>query len=141
HARRPRAREDFRTDRADAGASGAGRSVTALYEIVPAGSEARQVGARRYGRPGSAPVAAPGSDEYAFVRIRYKLPGESQRSLIARPVTPADEGAPDTEARFAAAVAALGQLLCGGEHLGDVCYAYVWRPAHAAEGVDHTRVR
>jgi Ca-activated chloride channel family protein len=126
-------REDFNNDRVDAGEIGAGHSVTALYEITPAGSAARAVEPLRYG---AAPAADGTSDEYAFVRIRYKLPDEDASRLIERPVTAADQGPGDTDARFAAAVAAFGQLLHGGEHMGDFGYDDVVALASAAKGDD-----
>ena len=51
------AREDFNNDKVDAGDIGAGHTVTALYEITPAGKGAEAMDALRY--PASKP--APGS--------------------------------------------------------------------------------
>ena len=47
--------QDFNDDKKDAGEIGAGHTVTALYEIVPAGGDDR--GARR--RPAQVPGADP----------------------------------------------------------------------------------
>ena len=44
------AREDFRNDKADAGEIGAGHTVTAIYEVTPAGSGAERVAPLRYRR-------------------------------------------------------------------------------------------
>ena len=66
---------DFADDRKDAGEIGAGHSVTALYEVVPAGLEPPgTVDPSRYGRPAPRPDPAPGadSDELLTVRLRYK---------------------------------------------------------------------
>ena len=55
-----------------------------------------------------------------FLKIRYKLPKEETSRLIEPPITrpprrrPSTEAA--TEARFATAVAAFGQLLRGEPH-------------------------
>lgn len=138
------AREDFNNDKVDAGEIGSGHRVTALYEITPVGSQARLVDDLRYGAPaetGAEPEAETGaaadpSDELAFLKIRYKQPGADESQLITRPVTPADAAAPGTEARFAAAVAAFGQLLRGGEHLGSFDYADVAELARGARGED-----
>ena len=44
------AREDFRNDKADAGETGAGHTVTAIYEVTPSGSGAERVAPLRYRR-------------------------------------------------------------------------------------------
>ena len=118
-------REDFNNDAVDAGDIGAGHTVTAIYEFTPAGSAASLIEERRY-----APAAAvdrEGGEEYAFLKIRYKLPEEEQSRLITRPVTPRDsvvlgKGVAGREAGFATAVAGFAQLLKGGRYTGDYGY-------------------
>ncbi len=134
------AREDFNNDAIDAGEIGSGHTVTALYEITPVGSDARLVDPPRYG---AAEVDASGvatSDEYAFVKIRYKQPEANQSQLITQPVTPADEIDPSmssaVEARFAASVAAFGQLLRGGRYTQQFDYDDVIDLASGAKGED-----
>jgi Ca-activated chloride channel family protein len=130
-------REDFNNDKVDAGDVGSGHSVTALYEIVPAGGPAT-MDALRYGQQGQAPSGTSG--ELAFVKLRYKLP-QSDTSLLM--TTPVDgkasfgrfEDAPQ-EARFATAVAGFGELLRGGQHNGRFTYDDVLRLASAARGED-----
>ena len=115
----------------DAGEIGAGHRVTALYEITPVGG-ATAVDPLRYG---DTAVPTGPADELAFVKIRYKQPDADKSQLITRPVTPADRKTPDTEARFAAAVAAFGQLLRGGRHMGDFGYArMLWSLPMAQKG-------
>ena len=66
-------REDFNNDQVDAGEVGSGASVTALYEITPAGARGSS-DPLRYGA--AEPAAAPaGARELAYLKIRYKLPG------------------------------------------------------------------
>jgi len=112
-------REDFNNDQVDAGEVGSGASVTALYEITPVGGPL-SADPLRY-QPVSTGGAATG-DEIAFVKVRYKLPGEGTSHLIERPVTAADRPAALAEApeatRFALAVAAYGQKLRGDPWLG-----------------------
>ena len=133
------AREDFRNDKVDAGEIGAGHTVTALYEVTPAGSGAEQVAPLRYRSPEAAPDAGFG-DELAFLKIRYKLPNAETSTLITRPVTlddafeSVDSAPPDT--RFAAAVAAFGQLLRGGRYTGDYGYGEVIALAQGSRGDD-----
>jgi Ca-activated chloride channel family protein len=112
-------REDFNNDQVDAGEVGAGASVTALYEITPVGGPLA-ADPLRY-QPVSTGPSEP-TDEVAFVKVRYKLPGEGTSHLIERPVTAADRPAALAEApestRFALAVAAYGQKLRGDPWLG-----------------------
>ena len=129
-------REDFNNDKVDAGEIGAGHSVTALYEITPVGSDARLVEPSRYSVAEAESDADVRADEYAFLKIRYKQPDASESTLITRPITKADEAEPDTEARFAAAVAGFGQLLRGGRYTGDYGYDDVIGLALGARGDD-----
>ena len=131
-------REDFSNDKVDAGDIGAGHTVTAIYELTPAGSGAERTEPLRY--QVAAPAGSTFKDELAFLKIRYKLPEEETSKLITRPVTLADaatsvEAAP-REARFAAAVAAFGQLLRGGRYIGDYDYDDVAALAQDARGQD-----
>jgi Ca-activated chloride channel family protein len=117
-------REDFNNDRVDAGDIGAGHSVTAIYEVTPPGGNTL-IDPLRY--QSARPQAAPALNEIAFVRIRYKLPGETESREIVRPVTDAD-ASPDLahapeRTRWATAVAAYGQLLRGDPYL-DASYGW-----------------
>jgi Ca-activated chloride channel family protein len=110
-------REDFNNDQVDAGEVGAGATVTALYEITPVGGPS-SVDPLRY-QPERAPAG--GGEELAFLRVRFKRPGMSASELRERPITDADshpslERAPPAM-RWAAAVAAYGQLLRGDPYL------------------------
>jgi len=125
-------KDDFNNDKVDAGDIGAGHTVTALYEVTPRGSRGQLVDPLRYG---TAEQAGTPAGEYAFVKIRYKLPGEDKSHLITQPVTSADER-PDTEASFAAAVAGFGQLLRGGAFTGSYSYDDVIALAQASKGPD-----
>jgi Ca-activated chloride channel family protein len=135
-------REDFNDDRVDAGDVGAGHRVTALYEIAPAGGRGRRVDDLRYGGRGAEAPSAGGSPggEYAFMKIRYKLPGEERSRLITTPITSAQEHrsleAAPREARFAAAVAAFGQILRGDSRVGTYSYEDVLALAKPARGDD-----
>ena len=135
-------REDFNNDAVDAGDIGAGHTVTAIYEITPAGSGAALIDARRYGEVSKPEAKNEVNDGYAFLKIRYKLPGEKSSSLITRPITVADEvdeegaGPLSRETAFAAAVAGFGQLLRGGRHTGDFTYDDVADLARKSKGDD-----
>ncbi|MEZ5762373.1 MAG: DUF3520 domain-containing protein [Paracoccaceae bacterium] len=96
-------REDFNNDRIDAGEIGAGHQVTAPYEVTPAGSVAVLNDPLRYGAAQDSRPAEPSGD-LAWLKLRYKDPGQKTSNLIETPVsaTPA-EG--DGDACFAAAIA------------------------------------
>ncbi|WP_081369449.1 vWA domain-containing protein [Bradyrhizobium japonicum] len=131
-------RDDFANDKVDAGDVGSGQTVTALYDIVPVGGP-RVVDDLRYGA--QAPASdSPSPAEYAFVKIRYKLPRSDQSVLVSTPVDRASEhgrfeDAP-LDARFATSVAAFGEILRGGKHTGRFGYDDVLRIASAARGDD-----
>ncbi|MEO9874077.1 MAG: VWA domain-containing protein [Anderseniella sp.] len=133
-------REDFNNDKVDAGDIGAGHTVTALYEITPVGAEGRLVDSLRY-QPETAKPGSPASaEEYAFMKIRYKLPDSNTSTLISAPVTRASEAASVEQAsrddRFAASVAAFGQVLSGGRYTGSFSYDDVVSLARSAKGED-----
>ena len=131
-------RDDFANDKVDAGDVGSGQTVTALYDIVPVGGP-RMVDDLRYGAKAPA-SGAPSPAEYAFVKIRYKLPRSDQSLLISTPVDRGSEfsrfdDAP-LDARFATSVAAFGEILRGGKHTGLFGFDDVLRVASAARGDD-----
>ncbi|PKP74456.1 MAG: VWA domain-containing protein [Alphaproteobacteria bacterium HGW-Alphaproteobacteria-6] len=128
------ARTDFSNDRVDAGEIGAGHQVTALYEITPVGSPARLTDPLRYAAPAT-PGAPDATGETGFLRLRYKAPGAATSSLIEVAI-PAKVTEPDTDARFAAAIAGIGQLLSDPRHLGDWGWDQAIALAQGARGQD-----
>lgn len=107
--------EDFNNDAVDAGDIGAGHQVTAIYEIVPAGSEG-WISPHRYEQAGNSTGRNASADEVAFVQLRYKLPGSETSRLIQRSIPAqmmASARPPRGDMAFATAVAAYGQLLRG----------------------------
>lgn len=136
------AREDFNNDQVDAGEVGSGASVTALYEITPAGAAASSDPLRyQSARPAAAPSA-----ELAFLKVRYKLPGETRSKLIDRPITRADASqslaAAPEQTRWAVAVAAFGQKLRGDPWLAaDYGWPQVVSLAQGARGADEYGLR
>ncbi|MBB6094804.1 Ca-activated chloride channel family protein [Povalibacter uvarum] len=130
------AREDFNNDKVDAGDIGAGHRITALYEIVPAGAKGR-VDDLRYAPAATKPTA--GRGEIANVRLRYKLPDGETSKLLEYPIAraslvAADRMSPDL--RFAASVAAFGQVLRGGKYTGEFGYRDIESLAKAGLGDD-----
>lgn len=134
------AREDFNNDQVDAGDIGAGHNVTALYEIIPTG----QTGWLPESRYQAAPAANDkAGSEYAFINLRYKLPGQSNSILINRPVAvgskPLAQGSNAT--RQAVAAAAFGELLRGGKYSGNFGWPQTLELARSAQSPDHHGLR
>lgn len=131
-------REDFNNDNIDAGDIGAGHTVTAVYELTPVGSGGSYIDDLRYQEKSVTGEAS--SDEYAFLKIRYKLPDSDTSTLTTVPISQAVEqdsvSAAPREARFATAVAAFGQLLSGGRHTGSYSYDDVVALAQSSKGHD-----
>ncbi|MET3899646.1 Ca-activated chloride channel family protein [Devosia sp. UYZn731] len=142
-------REDFNNDAVDAGDIGAGHTVTAIYEITPAGSDANLVDPLRYDtKPAADPAAVATTNaptELAFLKMRYKLPNEDVSQLLEVPVTPSvvygniDAVSPDM--KFAAAVAAFGQKLKGSNYGGAMSWSDIAMLAQTGRGADTSGYR
>lgn len=137
-------RQDFNNDQVDAGEIGAGHTVTALYEIARVGSSGALIYDLRYADGegddnDKTPTDSDATGELAFLRLRYKRPGESESRLIEQAI-PREAVEPMSAAsddfRFASAVAGFGQLLAGSAHTGAWSYADVLTLARPARGSD-----
>lgn len=136
-------REDFNNDKIDAGDMGAGHTVTAIYEFVPVGSSALSVDPLRYAEKEAAKVAAePVADngEYAFLKIRYKLPNEDTSKLITTPVTKANPEI-SQDVRFSVAVAAFAQILKNDSSIQSMSLDDVIALAQSGKGEDPFGIR
>lgn len=143
------AREQFNDDKVDAGDVGAGHTVTALYEWVPRGAKGsvdplryqkEPPKAKRESERASKGGAKGRSQELAWIKLRYKKPGESESQLVQFPVLrpaqlPAIEQS-EQEMRFAAAVAAWGQWLRGSTLIGDYGPQQIQALARESRGTD-----
>jgi Ca-activated chloride channel family protein len=113
-------REDFNNDRVDAGEVGSGMAVTALYEIKRTGSVPPVDPLRYQPQVVSVGTSDMTAGELAYLKIRYKLPGDARSQLMTRPITEGDridsDAAPQAT-RWALAVAAYGQVLRGDPYL------------------------
>ncbi len=127
-------REDFNNDKVDAGEIGAGHDVTALYEVTLVGSGGEAVDPLRYG---SKPAPQARGNELAWLRLRYKDPGQSQSKLIESAISAAPTArAPSPALRWSAAVAAYADLLRGGEHMNGFGWDQVRALAMSSRGDD-----
>lgn len=133
--------EDFANDVKDAGDVGAGHTVTALYEIVPAGAKLDvtlpDVAALRYQRPTG--DASP-TDDLLHVAMRYKAPDGERSILVTHPVR-ATRSRPSEAMRFASAVAGFGMLLRESPNAGTLTWNQVLTLARAARGSDEDGYR
>jgi Ca-activated chloride channel family protein len=131
-------REDFNNDAVDAGEIGAGHTVTALYEITPAGSGAALNDPLRYGASSAEP--APVSGELGFLKMRYKAPDGDVSKLITAPITKdlvvSEVAKTGDDQRFAAAVAAFGQKLKGSNYGEGITWQQIADLANGAKGKD-----
>ena len=131
--------EDFSNDTVDAGEIGAGHRVTALYEISLTNSNGQRLPTRRY-QPDSVQSEsgnAAFSNELAHLRIRYKLPDETESKLIQSAVMDSGINARGGDSfNFAAAVAAFGQKLRGGTYLESFSYNDIAALARQSRGSD-----
>jgi len=136
-------REDFNNDEVDAGEIGSGHTVTAIYEITPVGSPAVLNSDLRYGEPKPAPVSGAEpvyGDEYAFLKIRAKTPGEAESELTEIPVIAENEvssfSTASEDVRFSIGVAAFGQKLRGTDQVSSYDYDAIEKIASDARGED-----
>jgi Ca-activated chloride channel family protein len=143
--------EDFNDDTKDAGEIGAGHTVTALYEIVPAGQKvdlppvdelkyqptavsASATDDSKSGESDSGDIA----NELLTLKMRYKQPdGDTSRKLDW---AVSDDGKAFRTAsgdfQFAAAVAGFGLLLRDSQHKGNLTFAAVLELAQSGVGQD-----
>ncbi len=135
--------EDFHDDKKDAGEMGSGHTVTALYELVPAGVESKYLKAvdpLKYQRTQSTGSA---SDEWLTLKIRYKRPDGEASQLLTQGVslTPKAFNSASENFRFAAAVAEFGLLLRGSEYRSGASFDHAAKTAKAALGTDEEGLR
>lgn len=121
------AKEDFNNDKKDAGEIGAGHTVTALYEIIPAGQllpDQSTVDPLKYQKvePKPEPTVEAASNDLLTVKLRYKAPDGDKSQLLEVPfpaehIPTFEESSADFQ--FATAVAAFGMKLRGSPAAGE----------------------
>jgi secreted protein with Ig-like and vWFA domain len=150
--------EDFNNDKKDAGEIGAGHTVTALYEIVPAGKTIEATPAvddLKYQKPAEDAAAAQrktldaihdiqrtlsadATNELLTLKMRYKAPDGDTSQKLEWPVTDGGNtfGNSTEDFRFAAAVAGFGMLLRDSQFKGDLTFKDVMTIAENSLGHD-----
>jgi Ca-activated chloride channel homolog len=140
------ASEDFNDDKKDAGEMGAGHNVTALYELVPAGSDENlpAVDPLKYQAPESKEYhKSDFNDEFLTIKIRYKQPDGMKSMLMVKPVRgPVNStGNASDNLRFAAAVTEFGMILRNSDFTGNATLESAAALARSARGEDEDGYR
>jgi Ca-activated chloride channel family protein len=131
--------EDFNNDKKDAGDLGSGHTVTALYEIIPVGTDSEffKIDAPKY-QSSQITRAAGKSDELMTVKFRYKQPDGDVSKLIIHTQKDNTVELNKTSENFkwSAAVAAFGMLLRNSEYAKGYAYENVLQLAEQTRGKD-----
>jgi Ca-activated chloride channel family protein len=130
--------QDFNDDKKDAGDIGAGHSVTALYEIVPAGVAVPGGKVDQLKYQAKAQPTGGNANELMTVKVRYKAPDGNQSKLLSQ-IVKADKtelAKTSTDFRWAAAVAGFGMMLREAKDRGNLSWAQVLSLAEGARGSD-----
>ncbi|MDP6860407.1 MAG: von Willebrand factor type A domain-containing protein [Verrucomicrobiales bacterium] len=151
YANRRMKAEEFRDDAKDAGEIGAGHAVTALYEIVPAGStsdEGDVAVKSKYRKPAKKAERSDivESEELLTVFLRYKDPEadiKDEAEEFSVPLTDSGKGWENSskDFRFASSVAGFGMLLRNSKFGGQVNYDLLLEIASEGIGKDKNGLR
>ena len=134
--------EDFNDDTKDAGELGSGHTVTALYEVIPKGSNSqfRSIDDLKYQQV--QPITSSNTTDLMTVKLRYKQPdGEQSRYLdtVIKASAFQEERASDNF-NWSAAVAAFGMKLRGSAY-AKMDYDEIKSLAKKARGNDENGYR
>jgi Ca-activated chloride channel homolog len=136
--------QDFNNDKKDAGELGSGHTVTALYEIIPAGvkSEFLDIDDLRYQKNSALPKSTL-SNELMTLKLRYKKPDQDMSQLIVHTIKNYKSATidPSENFRWACAVSGFGMLLRESEYIRNFNYDKVIALAESAKGKDEEGYR
>jgi Ca-activated chloride channel family protein len=128
--------DEFNNDKVDAGDLGAGHSVTAVYELIPAGSSEQLPGVDSLKYQSTTIPNGTYGNELMTVKVRYKAPTGVVSKLFALPVkaskTPFE--ATSTDMKFVSAVIEFGLLLRNSDFKGQASYDHVIETAENTLG-------
>lgn len=130
--------EDFNDDKKDAGELGSGKTVTALYEIIPAESKETvdDIDSLKYQKTDMQdPIV---SNEMMTIKFRYKDPKGGKSKLIVHPLMTSNETYKinSDDFRFASAVAEFGMILRDSEFKAKANLKNVLAAARESKGND-----
>ena len=130
--------EDFDDDKKDAGELGSGKTVTALYEIIPAKSKESvdNIDTLKYQKTVSQDQIA--LNEMMTIKFRYKDPKGSESKLIVHPLLAQDETEQKSseDFRFASSVAEFGMILRDSKFKGKANFKNILTAARESKGID-----
>ena len=129
---------DFNDDQKDAGEIGAGHSVTALYEVVPAGQNIENPGVDELRYSQVEPSDTKFNAELLTVKLRYKQPEGDESKLLTMGLLDRDNAFENASEnlRFASAVAGFGMILRDSNYKGNANLSSIWQIANSARGND-----
>lgn len=132
------ANEDFKNDAKDAGEMGSGHTVTAIYEIIPAGVESIFLPDKLKYQQFTNTTAGSNSEEVCTIKIRYKQPDADKSVQMEEVVKDTHVALEKTSEnfRFSTAVAEFGLLLRNSDFKGLSNYEQVINLAKNAFGKD-----
>nr|MCR5838139.1 DUF3520 domain-containing protein [Kiritimatiellia bacterium] len=126
---------DFNDDKKDAGEIGSGHTMTAFYEIVPAGSDEKiaDVDPLKYQKRTES-----GRGEVCTVKLRWKKPDGDTSMLKEIPISEraVTLETPSEDFRFASAVAEFSLLLSDSKFKGGASFDRILDRARHAKGED-----
>jgi Ca-activated chloride channel family protein len=129
------AAKDFNDDKKDAGEIGSGHTMTAFYEIVPAGSDEKiaDVDPLKYQKRTES-----GRGEVCTVKLRWKKPDGDTSMLKEIPISEAQitSKTPSEDFRFASAVAEFALLASDSKFKGGASFDKILDRARHAKGED-----
>ncbi|CAM1344493.1 vWA domain-containing protein [Tenacibaculum amylolyticum] len=127
--------EDFIDDTKDAGELGSGHTVTALYEVIPVGTESKylkDIPTLKYTNKQTIEEYA---DELLTVKFRYKKPTEEKSKALIKVVKDVIN-TPTVDMNFSAAVALFGMHLRKSKFKNNTTMQNVVALANQGKGID-----
>lgn len=129
--------QDFNNDKVDAGEIGAGKTVTAIYELTPVGKPTL-IDPHRYEKVAAAKTV--NTNEFGFLRIRYKKPDTDKSIVLEEPLLISNNknslDKTSEDFRFAVSVAGFGQLLKDSSYMNNYGFDQIIALAKSGEGSD-----
>jgi len=137
------ANEDFNDDKKDAGELGAGHTVTALYEIIPAGIKDTMIKSVDKLKYQSRKTLVYNNNELMNVKLRYKEPESEESKLLTYPVVNSEGDWQQASDNFklSASIAEFGLLLRESSYKQNSSFGQTLAIAKSAEGKDKNGYR
>lgn len=133
--------EDFKDDKKDAGEIGLGHAVTALYELIPAGSpEIPEVDELKYRKVQS---VTSDTNEVMTLKLRYKPIGQETSQLQTLAIQDSTNSLETTsnDFRFASSVAGFGMFLKQSSYINELNMTQLIQLAKNSKGRDEDGYR